>query len=156
MLLKWRSATVPEVIDVDCQVSFHPFDKLGDFEVSPPRIPSIPSNTPSHSPPRGQQGQNEDHIWNHDHLFFLYTVYRSILNCAFGLFAENLKMVKLNDLTKHLNFFRYHLLFFTFTPIIVSGIFYGANGKAPHDGSTADVQKVDYIDSLFLCYSAMT
>ncbi|KAJ8090446.1 hypothetical protein PM082_019044 [Marasmius tenuissimus] len=49
-------------------------------------------------------------------------------------------------LKKEATFFRVHLLAFTFIPLIVSGIFYGCNGRFP----------VGYLDSLFLCYSAMT
>ncbi|KAK0195856.1 cation transport protein-domain-containing protein [Armillaria mellea] len=47
---------------------------------------------------------------------------------------------------KHLNFFRIHLLFFAFTPLIFSGIFYASNGR----------YHISYIDSLFNCVSAMT
>ncbi|KAI0645210.1 cation transport protein-domain-containing protein [Trametes meyenii] len=47
---------------------------------------------------------------------------------------------------RHLNFYRIHLLFFTFTPLIFSGIFYAANGR----------YHIDYIDCLFNCVSAMT
>ncbi|RPD57724.1 hypothetical protein L226DRAFT_512491 [Lentinus tigrinus ALCF2SS1-7] len=47
---------------------------------------------------------------------------------------------------RHLNFYRIHIVFFTFTPLIFSGIFYGANGEFP----------VSYIDCLFNCVSAMT
>ncbi|KAG7087410.1 hypothetical protein E1B28_013378 [Marasmius oreades] len=47
---------------------------------------------------------------------------------------------------KEATFFRVHLLAFTFIPLIVSGIFYASNGRFP----------VSYLDSLFLCYSAMT
>lgn len=43
-------------------------------------------------------------------------------------------------------FFRIHLFAFTFIPLISSGIFYACNGRF----------RVHYIDSLFLCYSAMT
>ncbi|EED83408.1 predicted protein, partial [Postia placenta Mad-698-R] len=46
----------------------------------------------------------------------------------------------------HLNFYRVHILVFTFTPLIFSGIQYGANGKYP----------VAYIDCLFNCVSAMS
>ncbi|KAI0090704.1 cation transport protein-domain-containing protein [Irpex rosettiformis] len=46
----------------------------------------------------------------------------------------------------HLNFYRIHILFFTFTPLIFSGIFYASNGST----------KVSYIDSLFNCVSAIT
>ncbi|KAH8823862.1 potassium transporter [Flagelloscypha sp. PMI_526] len=49
-------------------------------------------------------------------------------------------------LEKHLNFFRIHLLAFTFIPLIASGIFFASNGQYP----------VSYVDSLFLCYSSMT
>ncbi|KDR75691.1 hypothetical protein GALMADRAFT_248309 [Galerina marginata CBS 339.88] len=44
-----------------------------------------------------------------------------------------------------LNFYRIHLLFFTFTPLIFSGIFYASNGR----------YKISYVDSLFNCVSAM-
>ncbi|KAI0753123.1 cation transport protein-domain-containing protein [Daedaleopsis nitida] len=47
---------------------------------------------------------------------------------------------------KHLNFYRVHLLFFTFTPLIFSAIFYASNGEF----------HIDYIDCLFICVSAMT
>ncbi|KAJ7188712.1 cation transport protein-domain-containing protein [Mycena filopes] len=47
---------------------------------------------------------------------------------------------------KQLNFYRIHILFFTFTPLIFSGIFYASNGEFP----------VSYIDALFNCVSAMT
>jgi hypothetical protein len=43
-------------------------------------------------------------------------------------------------------FFRIHLAAFTFIPLIFSGVFYASNGQFP----------VSYVDSLFLCYSAMT
>lgn len=44
------------------------------------------------------------------------------------------------------NFYRLHLLFFTIVPIISSGLFYAGNGEF----------HISYIDSLFLCYSALT
>ncbi|KAL4064271.1 cation transport protein-domain-containing protein [Scleroderma yunnanense] len=50
------------------------------------------------------------------------------------------------DIRKNLNFFRVHLLFFTFTPLVASTIFYASNGRYP----------VSYIDALFNCVSAMT
>ncbi|WVQ71337.1 hypothetical protein IAR50_000865 [Cryptococcus sp. DSM 104548] len=58
----------------------------------------------------------------------------------------------------HLNFFRAHILVFTFTPIIASGIFYAANGSATGNANSAltGVQKVQYLDCLFMCFSAMT
>lgn len=43
-------------------------------------------------------------------------------------------------------FFRLHLFAFVFTPLISSAIFWGCNGRF----------KISYLDSLFLCYSAMT
>ncbi|KAI0343670.1 hypothetical protein BDW22DRAFT_1356171 [Trametopsis cervina] len=46
----------------------------------------------------------------------------------------------------HLNFYRIHIIFFTFTPLICSGIFYASNGST----------KISYIDSLFNCVSAVT
>ncbi|KAG1824448.1 cation transport protein-domain-containing protein [Suillus subaureus] len=49
-------------------------------------------------------------------------------------------------LRTHLNFFRIHVVFFTLTPLIFSGIFYASNGKYP----------VAYIDALYNSVSAMT
>ncbi|THU84430.1 TrkH-domain-containing protein [Dendrothele bispora CBS 962.96] len=43
-------------------------------------------------------------------------------------------------------FFRLHLTAFTFIPLITSAIFWSSNGQF----------KISYLDSLFLCYSAMT
>ncbi|KAF8841742.1 TrkH-domain-containing protein [Paxillus ammoniavirescens] len=47
---------------------------------------------------------------------------------------------------RNLNFFRVHLLFFTFTPLIFSGILYASNGRYP----------ITYIDALFNSVSAVT
>jgi len=47
---------------------------------------------------------------------------------------------------RHLNFYRLHLLFFTFTPLIASAIFWASN----KDGE----DPIPYIDALFLCTSA--
>jgi hypothetical protein len=44
------------------------------------------------------------------------------------------------------NFFRLHLIAFTLIPLIFSGIFYASNGQF----------HIDFLDSMFLCYSAMT
>ncbi|KAL1746627.1 cation transport protein-domain-containing protein [Schizophyllum fasciatum] len=59
-----------------------------------------------------------------------------------------------------LNFFRVHLLAFTFLPLVLSGIFYAAG---PHGGSATESTtsgdgplRLAYLDALFLCYSAMT
>ncbi|KZT21063.1 hypothetical protein NEOLEDRAFT_1139908 [Neolentinus lepideus HHB14362 ss-1] len=49
-------------------------------------------------------------------------------------------------LRSHLNFYRIHLVVFTFTPIIFSVILYGSNGKYP----------ISYIDALYNSVSAMT
>ncbi|KAG1737883.1 cation transport protein-domain-containing protein [Suillus paluster] len=46
----------------------------------------------------------------------------------------------------HLNFFRIHVIFFTVTPLIFSGIFYASNGRYP----------VAYIDALYNSVSAIT
>ena len=51
-----------------------------------------------------------------------------------------------SHLKVELNFFRIHLLFFTFVPLVFSAIFWASNGEFP----------VQYIDALFMCYSAMT
>ncbi|EJD46884.1 hypothetical protein AURDEDRAFT_113542 [Auricularia subglabra TFB-10046 SS5] len=47
---------------------------------------------------------------------------------------------------RHLNFYRIHLLVFTFTPLFFSIIFYAVNGRF----------RISYVDSLFVCVSAMT
>jgi hypothetical protein len=47
---------------------------------------------------------------------------------------------------KEATFFRVHLFAFTFIPLIFSGIFYGCNGRF----------HISFLDTLFLCYSAMT
>ncbi|KAI0719098.1 TrkH-domain-containing protein [Cerioporus squamosus] len=47
---------------------------------------------------------------------------------------------------EEVNFFRLHLLFFTLTPLVAAGIFYGVNGEF----------QIPFIDALFLCYSALT
>ncbi|MCO5565338.1 hypothetical protein L7F22_019011 [Adiantum nelumboides] len=46
---------------------------------------------------------------------------------------------------EHLNFYRIHLLVFTFTPLIFAGIFYASN-----------TTPIAFIDCLFVCVSAMT
>ncbi|KAK0497879.1 potassium transporter [Armillaria luteobubalina] len=45
-----------------------------------------------------------------------------------------------------LTFYRVHLAAFVFIPLVSSGIFYGCNGRF----------HISFLDSLFLCYSAMT
>ena len=52
----------------------------------------------------------------------------------------------LDHLLEQVTFFRVHLFAFTFIPLIFSGIFYASNGR----------YHVNYLDALFLCYSAMT
>ncbi|KAF9007033.1 potassium transporter [Cyathus striatus] len=52
----------------------------------------------------------------------------------------------LHYILTEVTFFRAHLFAFTIIPLIFSGIFFASNGRFP----------VKYIDSLFLCYSAMT
>jgi hypothetical protein len=63
-----------------------------------------------------------------------------------------------HDLTRHFNFFRIHLLTFTFVPVVFACIFYAGNGSATGNANSGDlgVKKVEFIDSLFLCFSAMT
>uniref|UniRef100_A0A8H7XPP1 Potassium transporter n=1 Tax=Psilocybe cubensis TaxID=181762 RepID=A0A8H7XPP1_PSICU len=51
-----------------------------------------------------------------------------------------------NFVTEETSFFRAHLAAFTFIPLIFSGIFYASNGR----------YRVSFLDSMFLCYSAMT
>jgi hypothetical protein len=47
---------------------------------------------------------------------------------------------------KECTFYRVHLFAFTIIPLIFSSVFYGCNGRF----------HISYLDSLFLCYSAMT
>ncbi|KAG6902774.1 hypothetical protein C0995_011922 [Termitomyces sp. Mi166 len=47
---------------------------------------------------------------------------------------------------KHLNFYRVHVMYYVFTPLIFSAIFYASNGR----------YHIPYIDALFNCVSAMT
>ncbi|GAA5879171.1 hypothetical protein JCM8547_001603 [Rhodosporidiobolus lusitaniae] len=49
----------------------------------------------------------------------------------------------------HLNFYRIHLLFFIFIPLIWSGIFYASNGPSERN-------QIPYVDALFMTVSAMT
>jgi len=49
-------------------------------------------------------------------------------------------------ITQEATFFRIHLAAFTFIPVIFSCIFYASNGRF----------HVSFLDSMFLCYSAMT
>ncbi|GAA6022173.1 hypothetical protein JCM10207_003933 [Rhodosporidiobolus poonsookiae] len=51
--------------------------------------------------------------------------------------------------SNHLNFYRLHLLFFIFVPLIFSGIFYASNGPS-------EANQIDYTDALFMVVSAMT
>lgn len=51
--------------------------------------------------------------------------------------------------TFHWNFFRVHLLCHVAIPLVASGVFHGFD-KLREDG------RLGYIDSLFLCYSAMS
>ncbi|KAH9965508.1 hypothetical protein BC827DRAFT_863004 [Russula dissimulans] len=48
-------------------------------------------------------------------------------------------------LSRSLNFYRLHILYFTFTPLVFSGIFYASNGRF----------HIAYIDALFNSVSAM-
>ncbi|KAF9650993.1 TrkH-domain-containing protein [Thelephora ganbajun] len=52
----------------------------------------------------------------------------------------------LGGIYHHLNFFRIHLLVFTFVPLVFSAILYTSNGE----------NYVSYIDALFVCVSAAT
>jgi len=51
-----------------------------------------------------------------------------------------------NYIVKEATFFRLHLFAFTLIPLIFSGIFYASNGRF----------HINFLDSVFLCYSAMT
>jgi Trk-type K+ transport system membrane component len=48
---------------------------------------------------------------------------------------------------EHLNFYRIHLLFFTIVPLAFAGVFYAVSRED---------NPVSFIDSLFLCVSAIT
>ncbi|TRM69077.1 cation transport protein-domain-containing protein [Schizophyllum amplum] len=50
------------------------------------------------------------------------------------------------SIRKHLNFYRVHLLCFTFVPLILSGVLYACNGQ----------YRISYVDCLFLCVSSVT
>ncbi|KAF8200316.1 potassium transporter [Pholiota molesta] len=52
----------------------------------------------------------------------------------------------LNWVVTHSTFFRVHVAAFTFIPLIFSGIFFASNGRF----------HIGFVDSMFLCYSAMT
>lgn len=52
----------------------------------------------------------------------------------------------LSVISEQATFYRVHLAVFTFIPLISSAIFYASNGN----------YKVDFVDAMFLCYSAMT
>lgn len=52
----------------------------------------------------------------------------------------------LNFVKQHSTFFRVHATAFTVIPLIFAGIFYASNGRF----------HISFLDSLFLCYSAMT
>ncbi|KAI0078494.1 TrkH-domain-containing protein [Panus rudis PR-1116 ss-1] len=57
------------------------------------------------------------------------------------------RATSLRERIKHeLNFFRVHLLFFLFVPLISAIIFWAVNGQF----------HISFVDSLFLCYSALT
>lgn len=49
-------------------------------------------------------------------------------------------------LDRESSFYRIHLATFVLVPLITSGIFYACNGR----------NHIPYVDSLFVCYSAMT
>ena len=71
-----------------------------------------------------------------------------LLFCPLPLLEKSLSRSILLT-AQHLNFYRIHLLCFTFIPLIASGIFYASNGPSPQN-------QIAYIDCLFLCFSAMT
>jgi hypothetical protein len=49
-------------------------------------------------------------------------------------------------LREHLNFFRIHLLVFTFLPLLISIVLWASSGR----------YKIKYVDALYVCYSAFT
>lgn len=52
----------------------------------------------------------------------------------------------LNAVSRDLNFFRLHIITFTLLPLVISPIFYAANGQVT----------IPYVDCLFMVYSAFT
>lgn len=52
----------------------------------------------------------------------------------------------INYVIEETTFFRAHLAAFAFIPLIFSGIFFASNGRF----------HISFLDSMFLCYSAMT
>ncbi|KDR65851.1 hypothetical protein GALMADRAFT_162346 [Galerina marginata CBS 339.88] len=60
--------------------------------------------------------------------------------------SPSLLVKVINYITEETTFFRAHLAAFTFIPLIFSGIFYASNGR----------YHISFLDSMFLCYSAMT
>ena len=62
-----------------------------------------------------------------------------------GFFSRAVAAI-VDFLWRETNFFRLHVSAFVLVPLVLSGIFYASNGRF----------HIRYIDSLFLCYSAMT
>ncbi|KAG8704125.1 low affinity potassium transporter [Ceratobasidium sp. 394] len=60
----------------------------------------------------------------------------------YGRFAARLSLWA----DRHLNFYRVHLMAFTLIPVFSAAVFYASNGRT----------KISYLDSLFMCTSAMT
>ncbi|KAF8888456.1 potassium transporter [Gymnopilus junonius] len=60
--------------------------------------------------------------------------------------SESFLAKVVNFIGKEMTFYRVHLAAFTFIPLIFSGIFYASNGR----------YHISFLDSMFLCYSAMT
>ena len=61
--------------------------------------------------------------------------------------AKQAPSTKLVDyFLEHVTFYRIHLAAFTIVPLVTAAIFYASHGRFP----------VTFIDSLFVCYSAMT
>ncbi|KAF5353410.1 hypothetical protein D9756_007889 [Leucocoprinus leucothites] len=60
--------------------------------------------------------------------------------------AKTIKKQIHDFIDKECTFYRVHLTAFVFIPLIASGIFYASNGR----------YHVNFLDALFMCYSAMT
>ena len=69
----------------------------------------------------------------------------SSAHLSFGVLSRSVTAI-IDFIWRESNFFRLHVTAFVVVPLFFSGIFYASNGRF----------NIPYIDSLFLCYSAMT
>lgn len=64
------------------------------------------------------------------------------------IYAEDTRRGPIAWLKENLNFYRIHLLFFTFTPLIFALVFWGSSDKKS--------DPISFIDSLFIVVSSIT